>query len=85
MATCLGPNGVRVDRRERISRNQARSLLVAVSDALDRHSIPPSRFGRMAVKDPAFVTDLRNEREVRPALEQRIRAFIAKLDREATL
>lgn len=52
-------------------------LALEVSRFLREHKIPPSRFGREAVKDPRFAIDLFHGRIVRPATAERVRAFIA--------
>jgi 2,4-dienoyl-CoA reductase-like NADH-dependent reductase (Old Yellow Enzyme family) len=36
----------------------------------------PTAFGRDTVKDPRFVFDLRNGREVREKTEQRVRSYL---------
>jgi hypothetical protein len=62
---------------------QSPNLRIAISVALRRHGIPPTRFGRDAVGDPRFVLDvMRYEREPRPKTEARVRAYIASLDGE---
>ena len=38
--------------------------------------MPPTKFGRLAVRDPRFVQDLRNGREVRERTAARVIAFI---------
>lgn len=55
------------------------NLRLAIGAALDRYGLAPARFGRMAVRDPRFVFDLRRGREPRPATEARVRAFISQL------
>ena len=37
----------------------------------------PTRFGRLAARDPRLVFDIRMGREMRPDLETRVRHFIA--------
>lgn len=73
-------------RRDSVGANptkQSPNLRIAISTALRRHGIPPSRFGRDAVNDPAFYRDLMHRgRELRPATAARVRAFIAALDGE---
>jgi hypothetical protein len=75
--TALGAESVRANPKP-----QSGNLWIAISTALRRHGIPPSRFGRDAVGDPRLVGDLRNGREPRPKMEQRVRTFIAMLDAE---
>ena len=51
---------------------------------LRTHDITASRFGRDAVKDPAFVHDLLHRgRDVRPATAKRIIAYIASVEGHA--
>lgn len=45
---------------------------------LRKSKMPPTRFGRLACKDPRLVGDLRNGRELRAPLAARIEAFLAK-------
>jgi hypothetical protein len=49
-----------------------------IEQFLSEHAIPPTRFGRMAVRDPRLVFDMRRGRTVGPALEQHLREFIAR-------
>lgn len=64
---------------------QSPNLRIAISAALRRHSIPPTRFGRDAVNDPAFYRDVMHRgRELRPVTESRVRAYLAALDGEAS-
>ena len=51
-------------------------LLRKVEKFLRVADIPPTRFGREAMRDPRFVFDLRNGREPRPGTVQRILAFL---------
>lgn len=44
---------------------------------LQATEMPASTFGRLAVRDPRLVRDLRNGREPRPPLVARIEAFLA--------
>ncbi len=55
------------------------SLLYAIEICLRRTKVPPSRFGRNAVKDPRLVHDLRLGRQPGAAMERRVRAYIASL------
>ena len=43
---------------------------------LKRSGMRPTRFGRLAARDPRLVFDVRHGRELRPPLIQRVRAFI---------
>jgi hypothetical protein len=38
--------------------------------------LPPTKFGRLAARDPRLVSDLRNGREPRPALRSRVEHFM---------
>lgn len=40
----------------------------------------PTRFGRLAVRDPRLVFDIRNGRELRARMVRRLRDFIAAQD-----
>jgi hypothetical protein len=75
--TYLGADSVRANPKP-----QSGNLRIAISAALRRHGIPPSRFGRDAVGDPRLVGDLRNGREPRPSTAAKVRTFIAMLDAE---
>lgn len=55
------------------------SLLYSVETFLRTTRIPPSRFGREAVKDPRLVHDLRRGRQPGAALEKRVRKHIAEM------
>lgn len=44
---------------------------------LRRTQMPPTKFGRLAVRDPRLVFDLRRGREPGDAMAARIEAFIA--------
>lgn len=59
------------------------TLLHRVDRFLKRSGMSPTPFGRLAVRDPRFVSDLRRGRTVHPRLEARVDAFIAAQDREA--
>lgn len=52
-------------------------LIQAVETFLARHAMSPSQFGRDAADDPRLVADMRAGREPRPALDQRLRGFMA--------
>ncbi|NIJ20948.1 2,4-dienoyl-CoA reductase-like NADH-dependent reductase (Old Yellow Enzyme family) [Sphingomonas naasensis] len=47
---------------------------------LRRTNMPATKFGRLALRDPRLVHDLRNGRELRPPTEARIEAFLAALE-----
>lgn len=51
-------------------------LLVRIEQHLKQSGMPPTRFGREAVRDPRFVFDLRNGREPRARTRARVRAYI---------
>jgi hypothetical protein len=51
-------------------------LLRTVENFLKLSNMPPTRFGREAVRDPRFVFDLRRGREPRPRTVERVRAFL---------
>jgi len=53
------------------------NLLFEIDKFLRRSNMPPTRFGRLAVRDPRLVGDLRNGREPRAATVRKVRAFIA--------
>jgi hypothetical protein len=55
------------------------SLLYAIETCLRVTRVPPSRFGREAVKDPRLVHDLRRGRQPGVAVERRVRAHIAAI------
>jgi len=52
-------------------------VLCKIERFLRRTDMPHTRFGRLAVRDPRLVHDLRNGREARPAMVARIEAFLA--------
>lgn len=54
------------------------NLLYEINKFLRANDMPPTRFGREAVKDPRFVFDLRNGREARPQTAERVRAYMAE-------
>jgi hypothetical protein len=61
--------------------SQPLNLRIAVSAAIRRHGISPTRFGRNAIGDPALYRDIMNRgRELRPRTESKVRAYIATLD-----
>ena len=54
------------------------SLLVKIDRYCRRTGLPPSKFGRLAVRDPRLVHDLRMGRQLGPAITRRIEAFMAE-------
>ncbi len=59
------------------------SLLFQIETCLRATRLPPSRFGREAVRDPRIVSDLRNGRQPGPRVEKRLRSYMAKLMAES--
>lgn len=51
-------------------------LLRRVERYLRRSGVPPTRFGREAVRDPRFVFDLRRGREPREPTLRRVSAYL---------
>lgn len=51
-------------------------LLRTVESFLREHSMPATKFGRLAAHDPRFVHDLRMGRTPRPETETRLRAWM---------
>lgn len=43
---------------------------------LREQQLPPTKFGRLAVRDPRLVFDMRMGREIRPEMEQALRKFM---------
>lgn len=56
------------------------SLLVKIDGFLRRTHMPPTKFGRLAVRDPRLVGDLRRGREPGASMIARVEAFIAGHD-----
>lgn len=52
-------------------------LLVKIDRYLRETAMPPTRFGRLAVKDPRLIGDMRRGRQIGPALAARVERFIA--------
>lgn len=59
------------------------SVLQKIDRYLKSSAMPPTTFGRLAVRDPRLVRDLRRGREPGLRIVRRIEAFLA--DREASL
>ncbi|MFM7028351.1 MAG: hypothetical protein ACKOXK_06715 [Chakrabartia sp.] len=53
------------------------NILWDIEHYLKRTGMTPTRFGRLAVRDPRLVLDLRRGREMTPRLEGRVRRFMA--------
>lgn len=51
-------------------------LLHRIERFLRQSDMPPTRFGRLAVKDPRLVGDMRNGRQPSPRMIARVDAFI---------
>ncbi|RJY08264.1 hypothetical protein [Aurantiacibacter aquimixticola] len=59
-------------------------MLIRKIEVFLRHTrMPPTKFGRLAARDPRFVLDLRNGRTPRAAMERRVEHFMNEY-REAT-
>jgi hypothetical protein len=59
------------------------TLLYSIESCLKVTKQPASRFGREAVRDPRLVHDLRRGRQPGPAMERRVRSYIAQLLKDA--
>ncbi len=44
---------------------------------LAEQDMPPTKFGRLAARDPRLVLDIRNGREIRPAMVSRLQRYMA--------
>ncbi len=51
-------------------------LIRKVEKFLRRTGMPPTRFSRLAARDPCFVADLRNGRMPGPEMEKRVEHFM---------
>lgn len=56
------------------------SVLVEIDRYLKATAMPRTKFGRLAVRDPRLVDDLRRGREPGPRMVRRIEAFLAAHD-----
>jgi hypothetical protein len=56
------------------------SLMVEIDRCLRRTGLRESKFGRLSVRDPRLVHDLRHGRVPGPELIARVRATIAELE-----
>ena len=52
------------------------SLLIEIDRYLRRTGMPATKFGRLAVRDPRLVGDLRRGRQPRPYTVARVRALL---------
>lgn len=52
---------------------------------LREQELPPTKFGRLAARDPRLVLDMRMGREIRPEMEAKLRQFIAAHSRYSAL
>ncbi|MBR0553801.1 hypothetical protein [Stakelama marina] len=59
------------------------TVLWKVERYLRKQNMPPTKFGRLAARDPRLVGDMRNGREPRAEMIARIEAFMARDDAEA--
>lgn len=55
-----------------------RPLIMTIERFLKEHAMPPTRFGRLAVRDPRFVLDLRMGREPGSRTRCRVEHFMNK-------
>jgi hypothetical protein len=53
--------------------------IARINQACREHGIPPSLFGRRALGDPRFYSDLMKGRSLRPQTTAKINAFIVSL------
>ena len=65
-------------------KENAPMLLREIEKFLRETDMPSTKFGRLAVRDPRLVDDLRNGREPRSAMRTRIEQFMNKT-REAQI
>ncbi|WOE74719.1 hypothetical protein RB602_12820 [Parasphingorhabdus sp. SCSIO 66989] len=60
------------------------TVLRTVERFLRRHDMPRTKFGRLAARDPRLVDDMRNGREPRKAMRERIEHFMNRYEGERT-
>jgi hypothetical protein len=60
----------------RLALTEELSMLIEIDRFLRRTGMPPTRFGRLAVRDPRLVGDLKRGRVPGPRVCARIAAFI---------
>jgi len=58
-------------------------LIRKIEQFLRRHEMPPTKFGRLAARDPRLVFDLRNGREPGRPVETRVEHFMNIYEKEA--
>ncbi|RVT40132.1 hypothetical protein [Sphingobium algorifonticola] len=58
------------------------TLLRTIERFLRDHNIPPTRFGREAVRDPRLVLDMRRGREPGPRMTARVEHFMNKYGKD---
>lgn len=58
--------------------HEAPSLPDAIDAFIGTHAMSPVTFGRLAMKDPHFVRDIRSGRRVWPETEAKVRQFMAQ-------
>ena len=61
-----------------VNRRRFVSLLQTINKHLAATGMSPTQFGREALHDGRFVSDLRNGREPRPITVRRVHDYIAK-------
>lgn len=61
------------------------NLLRHIERYLKETGLPPTKFGRLAVRDPRLVHDLRRGRQPGQRMEMRVLAFITDTKREARI
>jgi hypothetical protein len=52
------------------------SLLIEIDRYLRRTGMPATKFGRLAVRDPRLVGDMKRGRQLRPYTVARVRALL---------
>ena len=63
-----------------VAKDHRPALLVEILEAMKRHPMTEGHFGAKALRDRAFVGDLRRGRTARGATANKVRAFLALLD-----
>jgi hypothetical protein len=52
---------------------------------LREQQLPPTKFGRLAARDPRLVLDMRMGREIRPEMEELLRNFMQRYPQSETI